>query len=61
MGETEPEPEGQPTTDPSVYHEDVEPGSVGEPTEEPRPTPGPPDIYGDDAAAEEPPAEEPPA
>jgi hypothetical protein len=61
---TEPEPtegeptegegngEGQPSTDPSVYHEGVDPGAVGEATEEPRPAPGPPDIYGTGDAEE---------
>jgi hypothetical protein len=30
---------GQPSNDPSVFHTDVEPSSVGQPTEEPRPQP----------------------
>lgn len=31
--------EGQPSTDPTVHYADVEPGAVGQATEEPRPDP----------------------
>ena len=55
------ETEGQPSTDPSVYHEGVEPGAVGAATEEDRPAPEPPDIYKteDDGESEEGAEEEP--
>jgi hypothetical protein len=41
MSETsgEEQAEAQPSSDPSVFHEGVDPAVVGQPTEEPRPDP----------------------
>ena len=54
------EAEGQPSTDPTIHYEDVDPNAVGQPTEEPRtdPTEEIKQRYQESGGAERPAAEE---